>query len=124
MTTTRFYDKIIARFPQGLDRNNATTERQVREAIERLRRCGILVLSESRRAGHWLAANRAELAEMQTRPNLVTVFATNTNPPDIPGELGCIASRMNSGVILSVPGPDMREALGLRARQEYGVVFT
>ena len=99
MTTIRFYDKIIARLPQGLEANvlrvllahvgaenaisldeltqtvldtsNPTSDRQVREAIERLRRRGIPVLSESGRAGRWLAANREELArcvaEMQTR---------------------------------------------------------
>ncbi len=85
MTTTPFYDDLIASMPQGLERRvfevlkghvgeankirlddlclavlgafNATTERQVREAIEVLRRdYHAPVISESGKPGRWLAA--------------------------------------------------------------------
>ena len=102
MTTTPFYDDLIASMPQGLERRvfevlkghvgeankirlddlclavlgafNATTERQVREAIEVLRRdYHAPVISESGKPGRWLAANVDELkiciAEMENRHN-------------------------------------------------------
>lgn len=102
MTTTPFYDDLIAAMPAGLERRvfdvlkehvgeankirlddlcrevlgafNATTERQVREAIEVLRRdYHAPVISESGKSGRWLAADVAELQacinEMQNRHN-------------------------------------------------------
>lgn len=100
MSTTPFYDDLIATMPPGLERRifdvlrehvgeankirlddlcravlgvfNISTERQVREAIETLRRdFHVPVISESGKAGRWLAADETELnaciAEMQSR---------------------------------------------------------
>lgn len=57
--------KVLGKF-------NSTTERQIREAIEILRRdYRVPVLSESGKAGRWLAATKEELdacvAEMEAR---------------------------------------------------------
>jgi hypothetical protein len=59
--------KVLGKF-------SSTTERQIREAIEILRtKHRVPVLSESGKAGRWLAATRSELdscvAEMQERHN-------------------------------------------------------
>lgn len=99
MSTTTFYDEILADIPDGLERNvlsalmqhigernkialkmltievlgefTSTTERQVREVIERLRRKGVAVISESGKSGRWLAADKSELEacvlEMEAR---------------------------------------------------------
>lgn len=99
MSTTQFYDEILADIPDGLERDvlntlmqhvgetnkitlkaltveilgdfSSTTERQVREVIERLRRKGVAIISESGKAGRWLAANKSELdacvSEMEAR---------------------------------------------------------
>jgi hypothetical protein len=44
-----------------------------------------------------------------TRPDLLTV---NIQPEALPSDFGYIASRMSSGAIVEVPGPDVREVLG------------
>jgi hypothetical protein len=90
MSTTKFYDELISCMPAGLEHEvlsvlnqhvgkenriafrslviqvmgkfNSTTERQVREAIERLRKeQTIPVMSESGRGGRWLAASQDEI---------------------------------------------------------------
>ncbi len=100
MSTTPFYDELLDNMPEGLvheifevltnhvgEQNkitlhdltvailgkfNTTTERQMREAIEMLRRDHrVPVLSESGKSGRWLAASKSELeacvAEMEAR---------------------------------------------------------
>lgn len=100
MSTTATYDHILSTMPRGLEKDilallhhhigkdrpikrealslycfdafTTTTDRQVREAIETLRReYRVPVLSESGKAGYWLAADQSEIdtfiAEMQAR---------------------------------------------------------
>ncbi len=48
----------------------------------------------------------------QQKDNLLTVFASNKAPAELPVELGYMASRFTEGAIVEVPGPDMRPAIG------------
>lgn len=118
MSRTATYEEILATMPEGIEYDvlavlrdhvgsenaitlqaltcqvfgncTSTTERQTREAIERLRRKGVAVLSESGKSGRWLAKDQAEkdacVAEMEGRSrNLIQVInALRSAPVPVP----------------------------------------
>ncbi|MFA5150579.1 MAG: DnaA/Hda family protein [Candidatus Omnitrophota bacterium] len=45
------------------------------------------------------------------KDEVLTVMASNKEPKNLPSEFGYLTSRINGGVIVSVPPPDMRPAL-------------
>jgi DNA replication protein DnaC len=59
-------------------------------------------------------------ARYTERESLLTVMATNTDPARFAAELGYVASRINGGLVVPVPGPDMRPAA--RLTHEYELV--
>jgi DNA replication protein DnaC len=93
------------------------------EVIDNLQQVKVLCIDELDRANltSWAKETIFRLVDARyNRPDLATVFATNTDPQDLSGEFGYIVSRMKAGVILEIPGPDVREALGLKAQQVHG----
>jgi DNA replication protein DnaC len=94
------------------------------DVIEHLQRIRVLCLDEIERINLTGWAKETVFRVMDTRYNrtdLLTVMATNCNPDDLPPEFGYLSSRMRAGVIVEVPGPDVREALGMQTRRVYGM---
>lgn len=52
-------------------------------------------------------------ARYTERDRLLTVMATNTAPSQFEDELRYVASRMSGGIVVTVPGPDMRPAASM-----------
>lgn len=63
--------------------------------------------------------NRLVDARYRARDELLTVFAMNANPDNLPVDLGYLASRIAEGLVIEIPGPDVREALGLKTRATF-----
>lgn len=96
--------------------------RAVEDAIDDLRRAKVLCIDEIDRVNMtaWAKETIFRLlnARYEERENLLTVMATNLDIDDMPPELGYLASRFSGGIVVQVPGPDMRQAQGIKARKE------
>lgn len=90
MSTTTYYDRVIAPMPEGIERSvmtilaehigeekrislealtfavmgnhSVSNERKVRQAVENLRLQGVPIMSESGKSGRWLAKDENERA--------------------------------------------------------------
>lgn len=56
----------------------------------------------------------------ENRRHQLTVLVTNTDPKKLPPELGYLQSRMFAGIVIHVPGPDVRIALGKAEKARIG----
>jgi hypothetical protein len=87
------------------------------EMIANFQRVKVLCIDELERINptDWAKETLFRLIDARyDRPDLLTVLASNIQPEALAPEFGYIASRMSSGAIVEVPGPDMREFLGKR----------
>lgn len=95
--------------------------RAVEEAIDDLRQVRVLAIDELDRVNltGWAKETMFRLlnSRYEERERLLTVMATNLSPQNLPPELGYLSSRFTAGVIVEVPGPDVRPALGVRAEK-------
>jgi DNA replication protein DnaC len=85
------------------------------EMIASFQRVKVLCIDELERVNptEWARETVFRLIDSRyDRPNLLTVLASNIRPEALAPEFGYIASRMSSGAIVEVPGPDVREVLG------------
>lgn len=85
------------------------------ERIAVFRHVKVLCIDEVERinATEWARETLFRLIDARyNRPDLLTVLASNIQPEALPSDFGYIASRMSSGAIIEVPGPDVREVLG------------
>jgi len=55
--------------------------------------------------------------------SLLTILATNLDPKSLPDSLQYLASRMSSGLVVEVEGPDMRPLEGLNRWRDYAGVW-
>lgn len=96
--------------------------RAVEAVIEDYRRARVLCLDEIDKVNltGWTKETIFRLfdSRWQESDRLLTVMASNTAPEDMPAELGYLRSRIRGGVVVEVPGPDVRSAQGLKAKQE------
>jgi DNA replication protein DnaC len=87
-------------------------QREVASIIEYYRSIRVLCLDEIDKANLTSWANETIFGLVDDRYNridsLLTVFASNKAPTELPAELGYMASRFTQGDIIQVPGPDMR----------------
>lgn len=99
--------------------------RAVESAIEDLRRAKVLCIDEIDRVNltGWAKETIFRLlnSRYEERGDLLTVMATNLALDEMPPELGYLASRFSGGIVVRVPGPDMRAAQGFKARRELEV---
>jgi hypothetical protein len=76
---------------QALGEFTATTDRQVREVIEELRRKRVPVLSSSGRAGYWLAKDRADvdgcIADLYARYHSIEETIRQLRQARVPAEM-------------------------------------
>jgi len=97
--------------------------RAVESVIDDLRRARVLCIDELDRVNMtgWAKETIFRLLDSryQERGHLLTVLATNLNPSDMPPELGYLASRFSGGIVVHVPGPDMREIEGHKLRKTF-----
>ena len=93
--------------------------RMVEEVIDEYRRVRVLAIDEVDRVNltGWAKETIFRLLDSRfnERTSCLTVMATNTEPRQFPAELGYLSSRIMGGVVVEVPGPDMRPAIGLKA---------
>lgn len=97
----------------------------VEQAVQELVKLRVLAIDEvgdSRRVNLTGWAKEVIFRLLDERYNAreerLTVLASNVAPADMTDEWGYLASRMNGGLAVEVPGPDMREYEGL-ARQAW-----
>lgn len=104
-TTAEILDDIKAHFG-----DRATTAQEIAEQYRTIR---VLCIDEFDRVSltAWAKQSMFQLVDGRYRgsENLLTVFAMNAEVEELPAELGYVASRMRSGQIINVPGPEMRE---------------
>jgi DNA replication protein DnaC len=85
------------------------------------RRAKVLALDEVDRVNltDWAKETIFRLinARYENQGELLTIVATNTAPDNLDQELQYLASRMKSGQIVEVPGPDMRPAQGMKQNE-------
>jgi hypothetical protein len=95
--------------------------RAVESVIEDYRRARVLCLDEIDKVNltGWAKETIFRLFDnrWQESDKLLTVMASNTAPADFPAELGYLRSRINGGVVVEVPGPDVRSIQGKAARR-------
>ncbi len=91
-------------------------QREVSNIIEYYSEIRVLCLDEIDRVSltPWASETIFKLIDDRyyRKGNLLTVFASNKAPSELPVELGYMASRFTEGAIVEVPGPDMRPAIG------------
>ena len=96
--------------------------RAVEEAIDDINRAQVLCIDEIDRINltGWAKETLFRLLNQryENRHRFLTVAAANTRVEDMPPELGYLASRFTSGIVVDVPGPDMRPAQGLKMSKE------
>jgi DNA replication protein DnaC len=90
-------------------------QREVATVIEYYRSIRVLCLDEIDKANltSWTMETIFALVDDRytRKDQVLTVFASNTAPADLPAEMGYLASRMTEGNVIEVPGPDMRPAV-------------
>jgi len=86
--------------------------REVQTVLEFYRSIKVLCIDEFDRANltSWATETIFTLIDdrFTQRDNLLTVMASNKAPKELPMEFGYLTSRINGGVVINVPGPDMR----------------
>lgn len=91
-------------------------QREVENILSYYSDIRVLCLDEIDKVNHTSWASETIFSLVNDRytkkDRLLTVFASNTAPIDLPAELGYMASRFTEGLIINVPGPDMRPAIG------------
>lgn len=91
-------------------------QREVANIIEYYSEIRVLCLDEIDKVSLTSWANETIFKLIDDRysrkGSLLTVFASNKAPAELPVELGYMASRFTEGAIVEVPGPDMRPAIG------------
>jgi DNA replication protein DnaC len=96
--------------------------RAVEDAIAEINRYRVLCLDEIDRVNltGWAKETIFRLINYryENQHQVLTVIATNMRIEDMPPEFGYLASRLRSGVVVEVPGPDMRPAQGLKVTKE------
>jgi len=96
--------------------------RAVEDAIGDLNRAHVLCIDEIDRINltGWAKETLFRLLNQryESRNSLLTVVATNARIDEMPPELGYLASRFSAGIVVEVPGPDMRPAQGLKMAKE------
>lgn len=95
--------------------------RAVEEVIENYRRARVLCVDEIDKVNltGWSKETIFRLfdSRWQESDKLLTVMASNTAPEAFPAEMGYLRSRINGGVVVDVPGPDVRNTQGKAARR-------
>ncbi|PKN83359.1 MAG: hypothetical protein CVU46_17215 [Chloroflexi bacterium HGW-Chloroflexi-8] len=91
--------------------------------IENYRKAQVLCIDEIDKVSYtsWTHETIFRLLDSRynEREKLLTVLASNDSPANYPPELGYLASRFSGGVVMHVPGPDLRPAEGYKASQQF-----
>ena len=114
-------DDIRSNFDEQVNRMTA-----VENAIQRWSTIPALMIDEFDKAKYTDFAKDTITKLLDYRYNkrdygLLTVLTMNMQFDDMPLDLAYIRSRMSAGIVLEVPGPDVRSALGMKARAEMGL---
>lgn len=102
--------------------------RAAESAVETYQQARILAIDEVDRVNltGWAKETLFRLLNRRFEDScyLLTIMATNTKPDEFPSELGYLGSRMRGGLIVDVPGPDMRPGIALHRKSTTQTVLS